>query len=98
MAKNENHEKVTSIQMKNIITYLKCRWLVEAGVHIASEKRQRVISKESVTTDILAEAAPFTFPLKRGGEKVRASAMARIPSLLNKVLELLEQFAKMAML
>ena len=77
--------------MKNIITYLKFfRWLVEAGVHIASEKKQRLLSKELVTTDILAEATPFTFPLKRGGEEVRASAMAHIPSLLNKVLELLE--------
>ena len=68
--------------------------MVEAGVHIASEKKQRLLSKELVTTDILAEAAPFTFPLKRGGEEVRASAMAHIPSLLNKVLELLEQYAR----
>ena len=70
------------------------RWLVEAGVRIASEKKQRLLSKELVSTDIIAEAAPFTFALKRGGEEVRASAMAYVPSLPDKVIELLEQHAR----
>ena len=68
------------------------RWLVEAGVLIASEK---LLSKELVSTDIISEAAPFTFALKRGGEEVQASAMAYVvPSLPDKVIELLEQHAR----
>ena len=67
------------------------RWLVEA----ARAKKQSLLSNELVTTDIPAEAAPFTFPLKRSGEEMRVSAMTHIPSLLNKVLELLEQYARL---
>ena len=42
-----------TIQLPHLILI---RWLVEAGVHIASEKKQRLLSKELVSTDIISEA------------------------------------------
>ena len=70
------------------------RWLAEAGVRIASEKKQRLLSKQLITTEIKAQAAPFTFPLKGGGEEVKLSPMAYIPHLADKVFELLDQHAR----
>jgi len=61
--------------------------LVEAGVRIVSEQRQRQLSKKLVALDIKAEAVPFTFALKAGGKEVRPCGMTHIPSLLNKVIE-----------
>ena len=71
-----------------------CRWLAEQGIKIASEKKQRLLSKELVTTEITAEMAPFTHALKSGGEEVRPDAMAYVPYLPEKVFELLEQHAR----
>ena len=63
---------------------------------MASEKKQRVLSKQLISTEIAAEIAPFTHDLKKrgGGEEVRPSAMAYIPYLPDKVFELLEQHAR----
>lgn len=64
------------------------------GVKIESEKKQRVLSKDLVSTETRAEAAPFTFSLKRGGLEVKATPMAYIPYLPAKVFELLDQHAR----
>lgn len=70
------------------------RWLAAEGIKIASEKRQRALSKELITVDIQAEVSPFTFSLKNGGEEVRASAIAYIPYLQDKIFELLDQYSR----
>ena len=45
------------------------RWLVEAGVRIASEKKHRLLSNEIVSTDIRAEEAPL--PQREVGKKCK---------------------------
>lgn len=65
------------------------------GIKIASEKKQRLLSKELIPTEIKAEVAPFTYGLKRGGEEVKPSPMVYIPYLPDKVFELLEQLARL---
>lgn len=67
------------------------RWLAREGVKIASEKKQRLLSQQLITTEIVAEIAPFTRSLKDGGEEVKNDAMAYTPSLPDKIFELLEQ-------
>ena len=54
-----------------VITCLMNQWNCHANmiaIHAAltSEKKQRLLSKELVSTDIRAKAAPFTFALKKG--------------------------------
>ena len=58
---------------------------------ISSEKRQRELSAELVGGNLEAEAIPLSFPLKSGGEEMRAAAMAYIPNLVGKIESLLEQ-------
>ncbi len=67
------------------------RWLKVWGISIASERRTRTLAKERVTTEVVAEAVPFTFSLKRGGEEIRAAPLVYVPSLAEKVWELLDQ-------
>ena len=52
----------------------------------------RSLSKEIITTEISAEIAPFTHALKGGGEEIKASAIAYIPCVADKVMELLDQY------
>lgn len=61
---------------------------------MASEKQQRLLSKQLLTTETTGETAPFTHSLKNGGEEVRKGAMAYVPCLWDKVEELLEQRAR----
>jgi len=63
---------------------------------IASEEKQRRLSVELATTEVMAEAAPFSFSMKNGGEEVRPSPHAYIPHLAAKVMELLDQNARYA--
>jgi len=44
-----------------------------------------------VTTEIVAEAAPFSFALKRGGEEIWLAPVAYISHIEVKVMELLDQ-------
>lgn len=66
----------------------------EAGIKVASEKQQRLLSKQLVTTEIVAELAPFTHALKGGGEEIKCGGMAYVPHLSDKVFEVLEQHAR----
>lgn len=61
---------------------------------IASEKQQRILSRELISVDIATEVAPFTFKLKQGGEGVKPNAMAYLPYLPDKIFELLEQHSR----
>ena len=76
----------------NTLTY--SRWLATEGIKLASEKRQRVLSKELITIDITAEVSPFTFPLKNGGEEMKATPLAYLPYLPDKIFELLDQYSR----
>ena len=60
---------------------------------MASEKRQRKLFQELITTEVTAELAPFTHksPGHGNGEVVKPSAMAYVPNLTTKITELLEQ-------
>ncbi len=61
------------------------------GISIASERKTRALAKTRVTTQVVVEAVPFTFSLKRGGEEVRAAPLVYIPHLEDKIWELLDQ-------
>ena len=63
------------------------KWLVEAGVCIAREKKHRLPLKELVSTGHQSRSNTFTFTLKRGGEK--CEQVAYVPSLPVKIIELL---------
>lgn len=58
---------------------------------MGSEKEQRKLSKQLITTEITGHTAPFTHALKSGGEEVKEEAMAYIPMVEEKLIELLEQ-------
>ena len=62
------------------------------GIKIASEGKQRALSKQLITTEIVGEIAPFTHAIKKGGEQIKPSAMVYIPTLKEKIFELLEQY------
>ena len=51
----------------------------------------RNASQLLVSTEILCEAVPFSFPMKRGGEELRPAPLAYVSHIVTKVQELLEQ-------
>jgi hypothetical protein len=95
---HEEYEEVSPKPLPPPLTFhhrpLLLRWLSEAGVKVASEKQQRALSKELVTTEVVGEIAPFTHSIKGGGEEVKKSAMVYIPNLQDKIKEILEQLAR----
>ena len=58
---------------------------------MASEKRQRGLSRQQLGTNLTGEAAPFSFPSKQGGEDLRPAPLVYVPDLVAKVLQVLEQ-------
>ncbi len=70
------------------------RWLKASGVTMGSERKMRKVATEMVGTNLLSEAAPFSFSLKRGGEEIRAVPLVYVPDLGAKVFQLLEQNEK----
>ncbi len=68
--------------------------LADAGVRIASENKLRALSKELITTEVVAEIAPFTHSLKGGGKEVKPCAITYIKYLPDKIFELLDQHSK----
>ena len=61
------------------------------GVNIASENKQRCLAKKQLeATNVVAEAAPFSFPLKRG-EEMRPAALAYVNKLTSLVYHLLDE-------
>ncbi len=60
----------------------------------SSVRKLRSNSKDLISTEILAEAAPFSFPLKNGGKEIKPAPMAYNPHLVAKVEELLEQIKR----
>ena len=76
-------------QITNIFTNL--RWLNEWGISLASERQQRALAGKVIGNNLEAEAVPFSFPLKSGGEEIRPAALAYIPNLPAKVFNLLQE-------
>ena len=95
MEQNEEYEEVFLTHIPLHLTgphpQIKYRWLSQAGIKVTSEKKQRLLSKRLITTEVIGEVAPFTHSIKGGGEEIRKSAMAYIPNLGDKIIELLEQ-------
>ena len=60
-------------------------------MRVASEPKLRKRSKEIITTNLLAEAVPFTFALKSGGEEIRAAPLVYVPDLKKKMFQLLQK-------
>ena len=58
-----------------------CRWFKAWGVSIASERKTRSRAKELVGDHLVAETAPFTFSLKKGGEEIRSVPYVYVSSL-----------------
>ena len=67
------------------------RWLKARGVSLPSEKRQRALSHEILGENLQSEAAPFSFPLKHGGEDLRPAPLVFVPDLPAMVFQHLEQ-------
>ena len=65
--------------------------MAKSGIKVASEKEQRRLSKDHITTGITTEIAPITHALK---EEVKPDAIAYIPFLPDKVFEILDQQAR----
>ena len=42
---------------------------------MGSERKMRKAAKEMVGTNLVSEAAPFSFSLKRGGEEIRIAPL-----------------------
>ena len=68
-----------------------CRWLTEWNVSVVSEPKLRKRSKEVITTNLKAEAVPFTFSLTSGGEEIRAAPLVFVPDLKAKIFQLLDK-------
>jgi hypothetical protein len=75
------------------LLYKRCRWLKEWGIALSSERQQRKCGKELLGDNLAAEAVPFSFPLKMGGEEIRAAPMAYTPDLIAKILACLKRTA-----
>ena len=60
-------------------------------MYLAGEHRQRALARTLLGNNLEAEAAPMSFPLKSGGEEIRATPLAYIPDLSGKVVSLLQQ-------
>ena len=67
------------------------RWLLKWGVKLASEKKMRVEADQLVGKNLESEMVPFAFPHKDGGQVIKAAPFAFIPSLWDKVKDLLDQ-------
>ena len=53
---------------------------------LAGEQRQRSIAKELMGDNLVAEAAPMSFPLKQGRAEIRAAPFVYTPDLVAKVI------------
>ena len=56
-----------------------------------SEKKQRALSKEILGSNLESEAAPFSFPLKHGGEDLRPAPLVFVPDLPALIIQHLDQ-------
>ena len=67
------------------------RWFREWGVLFASESKMRMRAKELLQDHLVGEHGSFSFPLKEGGEEIKAAPFVYVSSLWDKVQALLDQ-------
>ncbi len=60
-------------------------------IHLESEAKERLLSKELVGPNLASEMVAFSFKLDEGGEEIRKAPMAYVPDLVQKVTQLLDQ-------
>eukprot|EP00731_Ephydatia_muelleri_P010459 Em0005g1045a len=87
--KSENTETLLKCAMRNVkkkewTVLLLSRWLAHSGVHLASEKRQRLIAKEVIEDNLEAEIAPFFLSRPSYEDEIRAAAYVYTPNLIQK--------------
>jgi hypothetical protein len=63
---------------------------------MASEKEQRVLSKNQIIRDVYCEAMPFLFTKSGGGGEIRMTECAMIQDLYGLVLGYLEEHRKVS--
>lgn len=81
----------TNLNKYDIPVYPCTRWMKAWGVTVASERKQRALSKELVGNNLSSEAALFSFPLESCGEELRPAPLVYVPDLSGKIFQLLEQ-------
>ena len=81
----------TNLNRCDIPVYSWIRWMKAWGVSIASERKQRALSKELVGNNLASEAALFSFPMENCGEELRPAPLVYVPDLSGKIVQLLEQ-------
>ena len=81
----------TNLNRYDIPVYSWIRWMKAWGVSIASERKQRALSKELVGSNLASEAALFSFPMESCGEELRPAPLVYVPDLSGKIFQLLEQ-------
>ena len=69
----------TNLNRCDIPVYCCIRWMKAWGVRIASERKQRALSKELVGNNLSSEAALFSFPMESCGEELRPAPLVYGP-------------------
>ena len=64
------HMQCTSYINHMYINLCTSRWLKVSGVVLAGEKRQHALSRELIGDNLVAKAAPMSFPLTGGDEEL----------------------------
>lgn len=68
------------------------RWLKSLNVDLGeSEGKQRVLAKDIVGDNLVAELGAFTFKRDGGGEEIREVPFAYVPNLIRRASDLVEQ-------
>ena len=60
-------------------------------ISLGSERKQRIHAKDLLGDKLTAEEAVFSFPLKSGGEELRAAPFVYVPDLVEKVAHILTE-------
>ena len=61
------------------------------GISMAGEGKERMVVKDLVENKVQGEEVPFSFPVGRKGQELRAAAMVYLENLEDHVLHLLEE-------
>ena len=79
----------TQTQIQTHMVNSLIRWLKTFKVHLASEKRQRSLSKDIRGDNLEAEKGAFLFSREDGGEEIREVPFVYVPNIVRKVADLL---------
>lgn len=85
-----SHKQKNITQNRN-----QCRWFRSHGIVIPSEKRMRECSDDLLGSNLTSELAPFSFPMKHGGEDLRPAPHVYVVDLVQLTLHLLDQYERL---